>query len=122
MYKTTNYCRLCLSNEIKIGIKFEKIPLPDLYSKKKIKALKSKKYTLSIGWCKKCKNVQTMEIVNPKLENHEKLHNIVVVAEDWTIENNLLTPTMKIKRNAIEKIYKSNYVAWYEGERVAIID
>ena len=65
---------------------------------------------------------RTMEIVNPKLENHEKLHNIVVVAEDWTIENNLLTPTMKIKRNAIEKIYKSNYVAWYEGERVAIID
>ena len=60
--------------------------------------------------------------INPKLENHEKLHNIVVIRDAWTIENNLLTPTMKIKRNAIEKTYKSNYVAWYEGNRVAIID
>jgi long-chain acyl-CoA synthetase len=45
-----------------------------------------------------------------------------VVPEDWTIENNLLTPTMKIKRNAIEKIYKSNYIIWYEKDRVIIIN
>jgi long-subunit acyl-CoA synthetase (AMP-forming) len=64
---------------------------------------------------------KTMEVVNPKLDKHEKLHNIVVVAEDWTIENKLLTPTMKIKRNAIEKIYKSNYASWYEGERVRLV-
>ena len=61
---------------------------------------------------------KTMEVINPKLDKHEKLHNIVVIAKDWTIENKLLTPTMKIKRNAIEKIYKSNYTFWYEGERV----
>ena len=65
---------------------------------------------------------KTLEVVNPKLEKHEKIHNIIIVKEEWTIENNLLTPTMKIKRNAIEKIYKSNYVAWYEGDRVAVID
>jgi len=64
---------------------------------------------------------KTMEVVNPKLDKHEKLHNIVVIAEDWTIENKLLTPTMKIKRNAIEKIYKSNYTSWYEGERVIFV-
>jgi long-chain acyl-CoA synthetase len=64
---------------------------------------------------------KTMEVVNPKLDKHEKLHNIVVVSEDWTIENNLLTPTMKIKRNAIEKIYKSNYASWYEGGRVTLL-
>ena len=62
-----------------------------------------------------------MEIINSKLALHEKLHNIVVIAEDWTIENNLLTPTMKIKRKAIEKIYKSYYVDWYEGGRVILI-
>ena len=64
---------------------------------------------------------KTMKVINPKLDKHEKLHNIVVVAEDWTIENKLLTPTMKIKRNAIEKIYKSNYTSWYEGERVIFV-
>jgi long-subunit acyl-CoA synthetase (AMP-forming) len=64
---------------------------------------------------------KTMQVINPKLEKHEKLQNIVVIAEDWTIENKLLTPTMKIKRNAIEKIYKSKYTSWYEGERVMFI-
>ena len=64
---------------------------------------------------------KTMKVINPKLDKHEKLHNIVVIAEDWTIENKLLTPTMKIKRNAIEKIYKSNYTSWYEGERVIFV-
>ena len=63
---------------------------------------------------------KTMQVINPKLDKHEKLHNIVVIAEDWTIENKLLTPTMKIKRNAIEKIYKSNYTSWYEGKRVIL--
>ena len=64
---------------------------------------------------------KTLEVVNPKLEKHEKIHNIIIVKEEWTIENNLLTPTMKIKRNAIEKIYKTNYVIWYKGDRVTII-
>jgi len=63
----------------------------------------------------------TMEVVNPKLEGHEKIHNFIVVKEDWTVENKLLTPTMKIKRNAIEKLYQDNYKTWYEGERVVLV-
>ena len=60
----------------------------------------------------------TLEVVNPKLDSHEKIHNIIVVNEDWTVENKLLTPTMKIKRNVIEKLYNANYKVWYEGERI----
>jgi len=63
----------------------------------------------------------TLEVVNPKLDSHEKIHNFVVVKEDWTVENKLLTPTMKIKRNLIEKLYNTNYKTWYEGERVMFI-
>ena len=60
---------------------------------------------------------KTLEVVNPKLEKHEKIHNIIIVKEEWTIENNLLTPTMKIKRNAIEKIYRINYQEWYDSSK-----
>jgi long-chain acyl-CoA synthetase len=60
---------------------------------------------------------KTLEVVNPKLEKHEKIHNIIIVKEEWTIENNLLTPTMKIKRNAIEKIYRINYQEWYDPSK-----
>ncbi len=64
----------------------------------------------------------TLEVINSKLDSHEKIHNFVVVKEEWTVENKLLTPTMKIKRNAIERLYKNNYKHWHDGERVFIID
>ena len=60
----------------------------------------------------------TLEVINPKLDSHEKIHNLVVVKKDWTVENKLLTPTMKIKRNVIEKLYNANYKAWHEGDRI----
>lgn len=44
----------------------------------------------------------TLESVNATLEGHEKLSHIVLVKEPWTIENELLTPTMKIKRDQLE--------------------
>ena len=58
---------------------------------------------------------KTLKIVNTKLDAHERLHNIVVVNEEWNIENKLLTPTMKIKRNSIEKKYKEHYSNWYHS-------
>ena len=63
----------------------------------------------------------TLQVINPKLDGHEKIHNLIIVREDWTVDNDLLTPTMKIKRNAIEKIYQINYVSWYERERVLFL-
>tara|TARA_Y100001968_G_C19431440_1_gene757278 strand:- start:334 stop:1968 length:1635 start_codon:yes stop_codon:yes gene_type:complete len=57
---------------------------------------------------------RTLEIVNSKLEKHEIINKIIVIKEAWTIENNLLTPTMKIKRTDVEKRYKMNYQKWYD--------
>tara|TARA_Y100000813_G_scaffold24241_1_gene15594 strand:- start:3828 stop:5468 length:1641 start_codon:yes stop_codon:yes gene_type:complete len=58
----------------------------------------------------------TLNIVNPKFESHERLKKIVVLDKEWTIENNLLTPSMKIKRNEVERLYKGKYATWYEKE------
>lgn len=44
--------------------------------------------------------------VNESLEAHEKLERIYVANEDWNVENNLLTPTLKIKRNELENKYR----------------
>tara|TARA_B100001142_G_C14336021_1_gene655915 strand:- start:536 stop:2167 length:1632 start_codon:yes stop_codon:yes gene_type:complete len=63
----------------------------------------------------------TLEIVNSKLEKHEKVHNFIILKEEWTVENKLLTPTMKIKRNSIEKMYQRYYRDWYDSDKVTII-
>ena len=64
----------------------------------------------------------TLDIINPKLDSHEKIHNVIVVKEQWTVENKLLTPTMKIKRNLIEEKYKQYYDFWYEKQRIYFCD
>lgn len=43
--------------------------------------------------------------VNDQLESHERLSKIIVAKEDWSVENGILTPTMKIKRNKVEEAY-----------------
>lgn len=58
---------------------------------------------------------ETLKEVNPTLEHHEVLRRIVVVKEEWTTEGGQLTPTLKIKRNSIDKQYKDRYEDWYEG-------
>lgn len=47
----------------------------------------------------------TLDSVNPHLESHEHVDAIVVVSEPWTIENDVLTPTLKIKRHVLEKAF-----------------
>jgi long-chain acyl-CoA synthetase len=43
--------------------------------------------------------------VNEAIEKHERIGAVIVSAEPWTIENELLTPTMKIRRDEIDKRY-----------------
>ncbi len=48
---------------------------------------------------------ETLHWVNKQLESHEKIDYLFICQETWAIENDLLTPTLKIKRNVIEKKY-----------------
>ena len=58
--------------------------------------------------------------INSELEKHEKIDKIIILKDNWTIENEILTPTMKIKRNVIEKKYKENYNKWVKDENEII--
>jgi long-chain acyl-CoA synthetase len=46
-----------------------------------------------------------MKAVNEKLEPHERIGKLVVLDDEWTIDNGLLTPTMKVKASAVEDRY-----------------
>ncbi len=46
-------------------------------------------------------------LINQQLPAHEQMHQILVVSEEWTPDNEMLTPTLKLKRNIIGNHYKS---------------
>lgn len=47
----------------------------------------------------------TLTEVNAGLESHQKLDCLIVAHDSWTIENEFLTPTLKIRRAALEERY-----------------
>jgi long-chain acyl-CoA synthetase len=63
---------------------------------------------------------QSLEEINPTLEHHERLMKAVVMKDNWTIENNLMTPTLKVKRNEVEKIHLPKYPMWYQKDGVVV--
>ncbi|MCU0388238.1 MAG: AMP-binding protein [Chitinophagaceae bacterium] len=58
--------------------------------------------------------------INGQLESHEKMEKLVIIPQAWTVENGLMTPTLKIKRNEVEKIYESNYIDWFHHSEKVI--
>jgi long-chain acyl-CoA synthetase len=44
-----------------------------------------------------------------------RIHHLARVTDPWTVENGLLTPTQKVKRNEIEKRYAREIEAMYAG-------
>ncbi len=53
-----------------------------------------------------------LQAVNAQLEAHEKLDFLAVVTGNWTPENGMVTPTLKVKRPRIEAVYGPHYAAW----------
>lgn len=62
--------------------------------------------------------IEIVSKVNTSLDAHERLDKLVVIIDEWTVENGLLTPTMKIKRKEIEKQYSHRYEEWYQQKGV----
>ena len=61
----------------------------------------------------------TLKEVNEKLPNYRKVSTMVVTKDAWSVENGLLTPTLKVKRNVMNQRYKDSFMKWHEeGESV----
>ncbi len=56
--------------------------------------------------------------VNNELDPHERMTTLVVCKDAWTVENNLITPTLKLKRNEIEKRYADDIPKWAKTKGV----
>ena len=54
-----------------------------------------------------------IELVNKKLTNIEKIKKFFIVKEKFSIENGMLTPTLKLKRYKIINKYKKEFENLY---------
>jgi len=61
-----------------------------------------------------------LNLINPSLEKFEKIEKIVIMKENWTIANNMITPSLKVKRNEIEKSHLPKYPAWYGKSGIVV--
>jgi len=61
-----------------------------------------------------------LEQVNQTLDKHERLRRLVVVKDNWAVENGFLTPTLKIKRNVIESTYGPQFQDWSERSEAVV--
>ena len=50
---------------------------------------------------------QHLHHLNETLDPHERLSCLVVVTKAWTVDNDLITPSFKVKRIRIEALYAS---------------
>lgn len=65
---------------------------------------------------------RVVEKMNTKLESHEQIKGVLMIKEPWSIDNGILTPTLKIKRHVLEQKYhevghhwpKDKFIVWEE--------
>ena len=46
---------------------------------------------------------------------YARVHRVAILAQPWTIENGMLTPTMKLKRGKVMEVHKREFDQLYEG-------
>ncbi|MFK7933201.1 MAG: AMP-binding protein [Saprospiraceae bacterium] len=57
---------------------------------------------------------QQLVAVNKTIPNYTKISTIIVVKEPFSVENGCLTPTLKVKRNALNQRYQDKLWGWHE--------
>ena len=57
--------------------------------------------------------LSTIEDINKKLAQVEKIKKIQLIDENFSIENGLMTPTMKVKRKKVTEKYKNQLEKLY---------
>ena len=62
-----------------------------------------------------------VEGINQNLARFEKLKRVLLVADEFTADNGVLTPTMKLRRRVIEERYKKQIDDLYAQAEAATV-
>lgn len=59
--------------------------------------------------------------VNASLASHARVSTMVVMKEEWTVDNHLLTPTLKVRRSKIDARFEDKYAGWHANPSPVIL-
>jgi long-chain acyl-CoA synthetase len=62
---------------------------------------------------------EIVDKVNMGLANYESMKRVGLVAEEWSVEDGTMTPSMKLKRRVVEQRYAKEIGAFYVDEATA---
>lgn len=63
---------------------------------------------------------ETLEAVNKKLASYERIATMIITRDLWSVENGLLTPTLKVKRNELANRYGIHFENWQVAQEPVI--
>lgn len=63
---------------------------------------------------------QTLDGINQQLANYHRISTIVIDKVSWSEANSLLTPTMKVRRAALDQSYSEAYEQWHQAKEVVV--
>ncbi len=55
----------------------------------------------------------TLQEVNATLAKFECIKSLVILQEPWTVDNGVLTPTLKIRREVLNQRFEDRFISWY---------
>jgi len=61
-----------------------------------------------------------VEEINTKVYAYEGIKKVVIVRDDWTVKNGLLSPTLKMRRSKLENKYQHYLEDWYKQKSFII--
>ena len=64
--------------------------------------------------------LESVEKANSTRAKFEKISTAIIQKEVWSVENGLITPTLKVKRGKIDEKYSSKYLDWHEADEKVI--
>jgi len=59
--------------------------------------------------------VNSIQILNSTRANFERISTAVIQQEAWSEANDLITPTLKVKRGNLDSRYSKDYLNWHES-------
>ena len=65
---------------------------------------------------------QTLATANEQLDNYKKVSTLVLIKEPFTVENGMLTPTLKTKRSVVNDRYKHLINEWHEDANAVVVE